>query len=105
MKMQSFVLFVIYNPTFSPFPKVECPLIRRGMLRNVALLLSPATLLIIIEPIGSGASCKVWSAINFYGDFKVAIKFLNSSRKAFELGKQEFSLLTQIKHPNILRLF
>ena len=59
----------------------------------------------IIEPIGSGASCKVWSATNLYGDFKVAIKFLNSNRKAFELGKQEFSLITQIQHPNIVRIF
>ena len=59
----------------------------------------------LIEPIGSGASCKVWSARNLYGDFKVAIKFLNSNIKAFELGKQEFSLLTQIQHPNIVRIF
>jgi len=59
----------------------------------------------LIEPIGSGASCKVWSAINLYGEFKVAIKFLNSNKKAFELGKQEFKLLTQIQHPNIVRIF
>ena len=59
----------------------------------------------LIEPIGSGASCKVWSAINLYGDFKVAIKFLNSNKKAFELGKQEFKLLTQIQHPSIVRIF
>jgi serine/threonine protein kinase len=59
----------------------------------------------LIAPIGRGASCKVWSANNLYGDFKVAIKFLNADRKSFELGKQEFSLLTQIQHPNIVRIF
>jgi len=59
----------------------------------------------LIKPIGSGASCTVWEAKNLYGDYKCAIKFLNSDRAAFENGKDEFGLLNQIYHPNIIRTF
>lgn len=59
----------------------------------------------LIEPIGSGASCDVWSAYHLFGDFICALKFLNPTRIALNLGKDEFKLLAQIYHPNIIRTF
>jgi serine/threonine protein kinase len=59
----------------------------------------------LIEPIGSGSSCDVWSAHHLLGDFICALKFLNPSRIALSLGKDEFRLLAQIYHPNIIRTF
>jgi serine/threonine protein kinase len=59
----------------------------------------------LIEPIGEGGFAKVWSAKHLYGQHKVALKFIGESRHAFNLGVDEFKLLSSIYHTNIIRTF
>lgn len=57
------------------------------------------------ERIGVGGTATVWSAMHTLGRFPCVVKFMNRTRGAYELGLDEFRLLSNVYHPNIVRTF
>lgn len=59
----------------------------------------------LIEYIGEGGTAKVWRARHVYGDFPCVVKFMNTTRTAFDAAREEFRLLSNLFHPNIVRTY
>ena len=59
----------------------------------------------LAEEIGRGGTAEVWRAEHILGRFPCAVKVMHMTRQDFELCQKEFSLLSQIYHPNIVRTF
>lgn len=59
----------------------------------------------LIQAIGEGGTATVWSARHRLGRFPCVVKFMNRTRTAYELGLDEFRVLSNLYHPNIVRTF
>ena len=59
----------------------------------------------LMNRLGEGASGEVWSARHLLGNFECCVKIITIPYGAEALARSEFETLTQLFHPNIVRLF
>ena len=59
----------------------------------------------LIECLGSGSMGEVWRAKHLLGDYDCALKFSETDDASFDLAVEEFKVLSELYHPNIVRIF
>ena len=59
----------------------------------------------LTREIGTGGTAEVWVAQHTLGRFPCAVKMMHMTRNAFKLCREEFRILSQVYHPNIVRTF
>ena len=59
----------------------------------------------LIECLGTGSMGEVWRSKHLLGDFDCALKFSETDDATFELAVEEFKVLRELYHPNVVRIF
>ena len=59
----------------------------------------------LIECLGRGAMGEVWRSKHLLGDYDCALKFAETDDASFDLAVEEFKVLSELYHPNVVRIF